>query len=464
MEESRAVKKSREARSENKMGTMPIGRLIMTMSGPAIFTMFIQAFYNIVDSIFIAHLSERALEALTIAFPVQLLMIAVGVGTGVGINSLIARSLGAGDFKLADQAASTGVKLAFFGGAAFALFGVFFSGMFVRSFSSDDYVINSGSTYLMIVCIFSIFVMITTTNEKIIQATGNMTLPMISGVVGAVVNILLDPVLIFGLLGAPKLGMAGAALATGTAQVISMTLCTFFLFKKIDQVKPDVKQPFSKKVLKGIYGVGAPAIMMQAIASVMLFGMNAILAWISGTAVAVMGAYGRLQSFIFMPVLGINQGAMPVMGYNYGARNRGRLMSAYKTSFFIAFCIMFAGFILFQTCSGVLLNIFDPSPDMIRLGIPALRRISICFIPASFGIITSGMFQATGHGIMSLMASLLRQLLGILPTAYLLARFGNETSVWWAFALSEIIGVVYSVLMVRFLYNNKIKHLEEVSL
>ena len=449
-----------DKRPENKMGTMPVTKLIFSMSGPAIFSMLIQAMYNIVDSIFVSRLGERALESITIAFPVQLLMIAVGVGTGIGINSLIARRLGARRYEEADAAAGNGLRLTLIGGAVFTLFGIFATDWFFSLFTKNEAVISYGSDYLSIVCIFSMAIMIITTAEKIIQATGNMLYPMFASLLGAGVNIALDPILIFGLLGAPRMEMAGAALATGIGQICSMSLLLFLLFGKKHDVKVNLKAPFNKKAVKDIYKVGGPAIIMQALGSVMQFGMNAILERISGTAVAVLGVYGRLQSFVFMPVFGIGQGSMPVMGFNYGARNKKRLMKAFKVAFLASFIIMACGFIIFQIFPEGLLAVFDASDKMYEIGVPAFRIVSICFLPASFGITTSNLFQATGHGMLSLFASLLRQLVGILPIAYIFYATGNGDMVWWAFALAEIIGTAYAVLMLRYLYNNKIKKLD----
>ena len=452
--------KQNTPRPENKMGTMPVTRLIFSMSGPAILSMMIMAMYNIVDSIFVSRLGERALESITIAFPIQLLMISVGVGTGIGINSLIARRLGAREFEQADAAAGNGLRLTLIGGTIFTLFGIFGTRWFMHLFTHDESVVNFGSDYLSIVCIFSMAIMIITTTEKIIQATGNMIYPMLSSILGAVVNIVLDPILIFGLLGAPRLEMKGAAIATVTGQICSMILLLFLLFKKKYDVKVNIKAPFDLKIIKEIYRVGAPSIVMQALGSVMQFGMNAILELVSPTAVAVMGVYGRLQSFVFMPVFGIGQGSMPVMGFNYGARNKKRLIKAFKVAFLVSFTIMACGFAAFQIFPEQLLAIFDASDKMYEIGVPAFRIVSICFLPASFGITTSNLFQATGHGLLSLFASFIRQMIGILPLAYMFYAIGRGDLVWWAFALAEILGTAYAIIMLRYLYKNKIKNLD----
>lgn len=451
-----------EIRKENKMGTMPVGRLLLSMSWPAMISMIIQALYNIVDSIFVAQVGENALAAVSLIFPVQFLMIAVGVGTAVGVNSLISRRLGARRFEEADLAASNGFRLAFINGAVFAVLGALFSGMFMRLFSDNAEIVSSGTAYMRIVTILSIFVMTSVMVEKIIQSTGSMRLPMIASISGAVVNIALDPLFIFGIAFFPEMGVTGAAIATVIGQMTSATINCLVLFKGDHDVKVKVKGvKFHRTTLKEIYAVGFPAILMQAIGSVMQFGMNIILAGFSTTAVAVMGVYGRLQSFVFMPVIGINQGSTPVFGYNYGARNRVRLMQAYRFALVMAFVIMGAGLILFQTKPHMLLAMFNATDDMFDIGMQALRTVSWCFLPAAFGIVSGGVFAATGHGFISLVASLLRQLVGILPLAVIFGRIGGVMMVWWSFPAAEIIGTSYIAIMMYRLYKKEFLKLDE---
>jgi putative MATE family efflux protein len=315
---------------------------------------------------------------------------------------------------------------------------------------------------MRIVTVGCIFVMISVTSEKIIQATGNMRMPMISSISGALVNIALDPVLIFGLGPFPEMGVTGAAVATVIGQSVQAVLIMLILFKGKHDVKVRVKGTgFDKDTLREIYAVGFPAIIMQAIGSVMQFGMNMILAGFSTTAVAVMGVYGRLQSFVFMPVIGINQGSTPVFGYNYGARNRKRLMSAYKFALIMAFVIMGAGLILFQTQPHLLLAMFNATDDMYKIGMQALRTVSWCFLPAAFGIVSGGVFAATGHGVISLVGSLLRQMVGILPLAYILGKTGGVMAVWWSFPLAEIIGTTYIAIMMYRLYKKEFLRLDD---
>ena len=446
---------------ENKMGTMPIGRLIVTMSWPAILSMLIQALYNIVDSIFVSMISEQALAAVTYIFPIQMLLVAVGVGTGVGINSLISRRLGARRFEEANMAASHGYRLSFFNWAGFAIIGLLFSGLYMSFFSNTPYVLESGAAYMRVITIGSLFVLVEVSTEKILQATGNMLFPMVCSVAGAVVNIALDPVLIFGLGPFPEMGVTGAAIATVIGQLVSMIMGQYLLFKKDHQVVVKVRGfKMNSAIIKDIYAVGRPAILMQAMMSILQFGLNAILAGLSETAVAVNGIYGRLQSFIFMPVFGLNQGTLPIMGYNYGAKNKKRLMQAFKVGFFIAFVIMAVGLFLFQMFPRQFLSMFNASPGMYELGIPALRTISICFLPASFGILASSFFQATGHGIMSFWGSLIRQLIGILPLAWILAKIDGLDLVWWAFPLAEILGFAYCIITMRYIYKKDIARLD----
>ena len=466
MMQNQEKQKQNKVPTHNKMGEMPVGRLILNMSWPAILSMLIQAFYNVVDSFFVSKLGEEALAALTYVNPIQFLIISFGVGTGVGINSLISRRLGAGRIEEANLAACHGYRLAFFNWGLFAIIGLFFAKPIMNLMSDNPYIIESGVIYMQIITIGCVFVMVQITSEKILQATGNMTLPMICSIVGAVTNIILDPILIFGYGPFPEMGVAGAAIATVFGQFLSMCLGQYLLFAKEHSVKVRFRGwKFDKQIVKDIYAVGAPSILMQSIGSVMQFGMNLILGSLTETAVAVMGVYGRLQSFVFMPVFGMNQGVMPIMGYNYGARNRKRLMETYKKGFLIALGIMSVGLVIFQLFPSQLLSIFNAqgSQSMYDIGIPALRAISWCFIPASFGIMTSSIFQATGHGFISLWASLIRQLVGILPLAWILAKVGGITLVWYSFPLAEILGTAFLIIMLVHIYKNEIKRLDEMA-
>jgi len=450
---------------ENRMGTAPVPRLILSMSWPAMLSMLIQALYNIVDSAFVARISEDALTALTLVFPVQMLLVAVGVGTGIGINSLISRRLGARRYEEASQAASAGIKLAVISWVFFALIGAFLSGPLVHLFSDDPVICQMGRQYLTIVFVFSISGMVQMFLEKTIQSVGNMVWPMISSICGCVTNIILDPILIFGLLGAPKLGVIGAAIATVVGQTVSVVISLYVVTHKVHDLHIDMHAKLDKYTVGEIYAVGIPSILMQTVLSIANALMNLILVGLSTTAVAVMGVYGRLQSFIFMPVFGLNQGTTPIFGFNYGAGNKERLVKALKTAWVMAFCIMLCGFIVFQSIPEVLLGFFDASEGMLEIGVPAFKIISICFLPASIGIIGGSMFAATGHGVISLVSAVVRQLVFIVPSAFILSRIGGISMVWWAFPISEIFGLAYVLIMLKWLFKhdiNKLRRFDEI--
>lgn len=448
-----------ESVQENKMGSMPVLKLIFSMSIPAMFSMLIQSLYNVVDSIFVAQIGEEALTAVSLAFPVQMLLIAVGVGTGVGINSLVSRRLGEKRQEEANHAATHGILLAVASWALFALFGIFFTELFFHHFTENPTVSQMGIIYTKIVTICSFGVFIEVNIEKTLQGTGNMIYPMIFQLIGAVTNIILDPIMIFGLLGFPAMGVAGAALATVLGQIFAMLFSIYIAFAKSHQVHISLKNfKLRMRTIKDIYSVGFPAIIMQAIGSVLIVGLNKILIGFSEAAVAVLGVYYKLQSFIFMPVFGLTQGVMPIMGYNYGAKNKKRLMQTLKYGCMIAACIMLLGTVLFLLFPKELLMMFNASPAMLEAGIPALRIICTCFVPAAFGILFSTLFQAVGMGGKSLLISVLRQLVVILPCAYLFSRIGLNYT-WLAFPTAEIVSFLASLLIFALLYHKHLKNL-----
>lgn len=445
--------------TENKMGTVSVFQLIVSMSVPAMLSMMVQALYNVVDSFFVAKVSENALTAVSLAFPVQTLLIALAVGTSVGINSLVSRRLGEQKQEEADSAATHGILLGVFNWIIFALIGLLFSEPFFRSFTANQEIVTMGTQYMSIVCIVSIGVFVEINIEKTLQATGNMIYPMLSQLLGAVTNIILDPIFIFGLLGVPKMGVAGAAIATVIGQIFAMLFLIFIIAKKEHQVKISFQHfKIDFQIIRNIYSVGFPAIIMQAIGSVMVVGMNAILIGFTATAVALFGVYFKLQSFIFMPVFGLTQGVMPIMGYNFGARKRTRLLSAVKIGSVIAVVIMALGTVVFWMVPDRLLSIFNASESMLAIGIPALRTISICFVPAALGIMFSTLFQAIGHGFKSLIISVLRQLVVLVPAAFLLSKLGLS-SVWYAFPIAEIVSLAASILFFVQLYKKTLKTL-----
>lgn len=450
---------------QNMMTETPMGRLLFKMSWPAMISMLIQACYNIVDTIFVSMIGEEAVAAVSYIFPISFLMIAFGVGTGVGINSLISRRLGAMRIEEANLAAENGYFLAIINWIIFAIVGVFFADNFMEAFTQTEYIVENGAVYLSITTIGSIFIMIQVTNEKIMQATGNMVIPMLCSLSGAIVNIFLDPMFIFGIGPFPELGVTGAAVATVIGQAIAFTIGSIYVAKADHAVKISFKKFRPDfKIIKDIYAVGAPAIVMQAIGSVMILGLNGIIGGISETGVAVFGVYQRLQSFVFMPCFGLTQGLMPIMGFSYGAKNKKRFMEAYTKGLVVAMLIMAVGCVIFQLFAHQLLSIFNATENMYKIGESALKIISLCFIPAAYGITTSTSFQATGHGFISMMASLIRQLVGILPLAFVLTKMFGITGAWMAFPLAEILGLIFLVTMFTWHYKKEIKTLGEPSI
>ena len=447
---------------ENKMGTMPINKLLITMSLPMMISMLVQALYNVVDSIFVSQISENALTAVSLAFPVQNFMIAVGVGTGVGINALLSRALGEKNFEEANKVANNGVFLAVMSYLAFFIIGILFSKKFFQWQTDIEDIVNGGYSYLIIctTCSFGMYGQIVF--EKLMQSTGRTFYSMISQLTGAVINIILDPILIFGLFGLPKMGITGAAVATVLGQISSMSLGIYLNKTKNKEIKIKVKgfRP-NLKTIKKIYAVGIPSIVMSSTGSIMTFGVNKILLVFTSTATAVFGVYFKLQSFIFMPVFGINNGMVPIVSYNYGARNKDRLMQTVKTSIIYAIGIMLIGLAIFQLMPKQLLGLFNASEEMISIGIPALRIISLSFIFAGYCIVVGSMFQALGNGIMSLIVSIGRQLVVLLPAAYLLSKSGNLNLVWWAFPIAELASVLLSIIGFRYVYRKEVLPLED---
>ncbi len=446
---------------QNKMGTMPINKLLITMSLPMIASMLVQAMYNIIDSIFVARLGEAALAAVSIAFPVQNLMIAVSSGTCVGVNALLSRSLGEQNQENAQKAAVNGIFLAIMGSIVFAVFGLFGSHFYFASQTNDPEIIEYGVQYLQICTVLCFGIFLEMTFERILQSTGRTIYNMFSQGIGAVTNIILDPIMIFGYFGCPAMGIRGAALATVIGQMFAMLLSLFFNRKKNPDVSIQMKgfRP-DPGTIKTIYSVGIPSIVMQSITSITTYGMNQILMSFSATAVTVYGVYFKLQSFIFMPVFGLNNGMVPIIAYNYGARNRKRIMDTAKSSITIAVSIMLVGLAIFQIFTPQLLLLFDASDHMLEIGVHALRMISLSFLFAGYCIIVGSIFQALGNGIYSLIVSVARQLVCILPLAYFFAKLGGLSAVWYAFPLAEIMSLVMSTILFIRIYREKIKTLK----
>jgi putative MATE family efflux protein len=445
---------------ENKMGVMSVNRLLATMSFPAMVSMLVQAFYNTVDSFFVARISENALAAVTLVFPIQMLMISVAVGTGVGLNSLIARRLGEKRFEEADHAATHGFLLAFFSWVAFALFGIFGTTAFIGLFSEDPEISALAIRFGTIVTVGSLFMFFQINTEKTLQATGNMLYPMIFNITAAVCNIVLNPILIFGLFGAPRLGIAGSAVSTVIAQFIGMSLGFFFLirFKHAVHISFRRFRPRAKTIFD-IYAVGLPSIIMQAAMSLTLSITNFILINLTPTAVAVLGVYFRIQSLIFMPVFGLNQGALPIIGYNFGARNKARLMETYKKAILVAMIIMAVGTLLFQLFPEDILLVFNATPEMLHIGVRALRIISVGFVFAGFAIVSITLFQALAHGILTMVLSLMRQMIFTLPLAWFLAAFFGLDYFWLCYPMSETLAVIILSFVVVHIYRKEIRNL-----
>ena len=449
------------APQENKMGVMPVGKLLLNMSLPMMASMLVQACYNIVDSIFVSRVSENAFTAVSLAFPIQTLMIALCAGTAVGINALLSRSLGEHNHEKARSAALNGVFLAVMGFLAFFLIGVFVVPAFFRAQTDVAEIVEGGIAYLRICCCASFGIFLGLTFDRLLQSTGRTLLTMYTQMLGAIMNIVLDPIMIFGLFGFPAMGVAGAAVATVLGQIGGMLLSLWFCCKK----NPEVPLNFhgfrpEKAVIAEIYRVGVPSIIMQSIGSVMTFGFNQILIGFSTTAAAMFGAYFKLQSFIFMPVFGLNNGLVPIVAYNYGARRPDRIKEAHRLGVFYAMSIMAVGVLLFQLVPGTLLQLFDPSEAMLAQGIPALRIISISFIPAAFCIISGSTFQALGSAVYSMINSITRQLVVLLPVAWLLSFTGVLDLVWLSFPIAEVASVILSIVFLRRIIKKKINPLE----
>lgn len=430
---------------ENKMGIMPMTKLILTMSLPAIFSMTIMAMYNVVDSIFIGQYSQEGLNATSLAYPLQMLLIAVAVGTGVGINSLVSRRLGEKNFEEANEVATHGLLLSFFSYAIFLVLGIVISRPFMMLYTTNENIIEYGTQYLTVVLCFSLFAIIEVTIEKTLQATGNMIFPMLFQLTGAVINIIFDPLLIFGIGPFPELGVTGAAVATVFGQFCSMIFALLIIFLKSHLIKIKFRKfKFSMKTVKNIYAVGFPSIIMQSIGSIMIVGLNGILA-ASEASVTVLGVYYKLQSFVFMPCFGLNQGVMPIIGYNYGARNRKRVYSALKRGIIIGVIIMTLGTLAMWIIPEQLISMFGGTEELMKIGVPAFRIISLCFIPAAAGIIFTTLFQAVGKGMRSLIMSFARQLVLILPIAFIFSRIWGIGAVWYAFPIAEIFSLTIAI-------------------
>lgn len=449
----------------NKLGTMPISKLIWNMSLPIIVSMLVQALYNIVDSVFVSRICEQALTAVSLAFPAQNLMIGLATGTAVGVNALMGRALGAGERERANHIATNGVFLAGVGFAICAILAAFFARMFFAAQTSIDYIVDNGATYLRICCCASLGLFAEIMFERLLQSTGRSILSMYTQGLGAIVNIILDPICIFVL----NMGVAGAAVATVIGQFCGCALALYFNLKKNHDIRLHFKgfRPHWK-IIGQIYAIGLPSVVMVAIGSVMTFCMNKILiAYHSAkeTAATAFGIYFKLNSFIFMPIFGLNNGVVSIIAYNYGAQHRRRMTETIKRSTIYASCIMLLGMSIFLSIPGTLLKIFDATDTLLAVGVPALRIISLSFCMAGASIALTSAFQALGKSLYSMIISIIRQLVFLVPLAYILARYGagigNNDLVWWSYPIAEIVALTVSLLFFRHMYKTLIAKLPE---
>lgn len=443
--------------TENKMGIMPLNRLLISMSVPMMISMLVQALYNIVDSMFVAQLSENALTAVSLAFPAQNLMIAVATGTGVGVNAALSRNLGEKNFERANKIADHALFLAAMSYIVFALFGLCFARQFFRLQTDIEEIVNLGTTYLRVCTLASFGLFMEIACERLLQSTGKTIYSMYTQGLGAIINIILDPILIFGHFGIPALGIAGAAAATVFGQIIAFCLGFYLNKTKNHEITISLKdfKP-NGEIIRHIYAVGVPSIVMASIGSVMTFGINKILIAFSSTATAVFGVYFKLQSFVFMPVFGLNNGTVPIIAYNYGAGKPDRIMGTIKLAAMYATAIMLCGFAVFQLMPDELLMIFSASDTMLSIGIPALRTISLSFLLAGCSIVCTSLFQALGHGMLSLWISVFRQLVILLPVAFVFSKIGGLHTVWFSFPIAEAFAIIFSGVCLLHVYRKEI--------
>lgn len=447
--------------TENKMGIMPIGKLLVQISLPMMISMLVQALYNIVDSIFVARISENALTAVSLAFPIQNLMISTAVGTGVGINSLLSMRLGQKDQEAVNNSAMNGIFLAALSCIVFIILGIFLPRPYFKSQTSNAEIIEFGVSYLNICMIVSFGLFGAVIFERLLQATGRTVLSMASQLTGAIINCILDPIMIFGFLGCPAMGIAGAAWATVIGQIAATIVSIALNLTKNTEIRFKIRsfRP-NLRIIADIYKVGVPSILLGSIGSFLTYLINMILGQFSTTAIAVYGVYFKLQSFIFMPVFGLNNGIVPIVAYNYGARHKERIIKSVKLCAITAFCIMLAGLLIFELLSGTLLGMFSASDEMMRIGVPALRTIALHFPLAALSITFISVFQALGRGLFSMLTSFVRQIIVLLPAAWLLSLTGNIHNIWWAFVIAELGSLVTCLIGFRSVYKSQILTLD----
>ena len=455
------LQKNKPDLRENKMGVMPVGKLLLNMAIPMIISMLVQAFYNVVDSVYVSRVSESAVTALSLAFPVQNMQIGFAIGIGVGVNSLLSKSLGEGNRDMANRTAGNGVFLALIAVAVFMLFGFFGTRPYYEMQSDVAETVEGGIAYSSICCIFTLGVFVEILGERLLQATGRTVHTMITQGTGAIVNIILDPIFIFGYFGIPAMGVAGAAVATVIGQWIAAALAMIFNLKYNPDVQLGLKYMKPDwKVIRQILTVGVPTIIMNSIGSIMNFGMNQVLLGfktVGETAAGVFGIYFKLQSFFFMPLFGINNATISIIAFNYGAKKPDRIVKTLKIACGIALGLMIVGFLAFQLIPELLLALFNPSDSFLEIGCSALRIISWCFPVAAICISLGASFQALGNGIYSTITSLCRQLIVLLPVAYLLSLSGDVHLVWWSFPIAEVVSLTATVIFFVKIFRDKVK-------
>lgn len=448
-------------KNENKMGTMPVNKLLLNMAIPMIISMLVQALYNIIDSIWVSKINQDAMTAISLAFPMQNLMMSIGIGTGVGVNALLSKSLGERNQKMVNQTAGNGLFLSLLSAICCMLIALFGTRIFFTTQTDIEPIINYGCDYLFICMFFCIPVFGQIFFERLLVSTGKTLYSMITQTTGAVLNIVLDPILIFGWGPAPELGMKGAAIATVTAQFCAMLLALYFNLKINKEIQFAALRGFRPNfnIIKRIYAVALPSIIMMSITSVMVYGFNKILMTFTDAAATVLGIYFKLQSFVFMPIFGLNNGMVPIIAYNYGARKPERMLKTIKLSVTYAVSIMLIGVAIFHIFPKELLLIFHATDEVLSIGIPALKTISLSFLLAGFCIVVGSVFQALENGLLSMLIAVCRQLLVLLPCAFLLAQTGVLNTVWYAFPIAEIISMLLSAIGMLYIYRLKIKPL-----
>ena len=443
------------------MGYMPIFKLVVNMSLPMIISMLVQALYNVVDSMFVSRVSENALTAVSLAFPAQNLMIGVATGTAVGVNALLSKSLGEKNYKRANQIAENGIFLSFIGFLIFLIFGLFGTEVFFRTQTDIEDIISSGVDYLRVCSCFSFGIFGQIIFERLMQSTGRTFYTMITQGVGAIINIVLDPIFIFGYFGLPAMGAKGAAIATVIGQIIAFIIAVILNKKKNTDIDLKLKEfrP-NLKIIGRIYSIGIPSIIMVAVSSIMTFSINEIVIAFTETAAAVFGVYFKLQSFVFMPLFGMNNGVIPIISFNYGARNKQRVMKTIGVAILFALFFMAIGLAAMQILPKELLSIFNASDQMIKIGVPALKTLSISYIFAGFSVVLISVFQAFGKGLFSMSISIARQLVVLVPCAYLLSKTGELDNVWWSFPIAEVMSVLVAGAFFIYLYKKVITKLD----